>query len=194
MKQSEYMNRFTMIASSYLIFIKNGKIFLSRRYNTGYEDGKYSLPAGHIENGETLTEGGAREAHEEIGIQLKPQDLKLVHVMHRTYMDIRMDFFFEADSIDQKPVNKEPGKCDDLRWFPLTKLPSNTIPYIRHAIECYQKKIIYSEFGWGTKTGMKKQMSIVEELAGSLNSSIPYVDHKIARAIAARELGKRYKI
>lgn len=32
-----------MIASSYLILIADGKILLSRRYQTGYEDGKYSL-------------------------------------------------------------------------------------------------------------------------------------------------------
>lgn len=142
------MIRFKMIASSYLILIKNGKILLSRRFNTGYEDGKYSLPAGHIENNESLTQGAAREIFEEIGLKLAPQAFKLVHVTHRKEKDIRMDFFFTAKADTQTPVNKEPEKCDDLRWFPLTRLPENTIPYIRHAIACYQKKIFYSEFGW----------------------------------------------
>ncbi|MEK7592134.1 MAG: NUDIX domain-containing protein [Patescibacteria group bacterium] len=146
------MERFKMIASSYLLFIKDGKVLLSRRYNTGYEDGKYSLPAGHIENNETLTSGGIRETFEEIGVRLKPKDLKLVHVMHRKHMDIRMDFFFTADIDKQKPINNEPEKCDDLQWFPLIHLPTNTIPYIRHAIECYQKKVVYSEFGWESIT------------------------------------------
>ena len=140
--------RFKMIASSYIISVKDGKILLSRRCNTGYEDGKYSLPAGHIEENETLTEGGAREVFEEIGVHLKPQDLTLVHVMHRKHMDIRMDFFFSAELGQQKPMNKEPGKCDDLSWFSLSALPENTIPYIRYAIECYTKNMIYSEFGW----------------------------------------------
>lgn len=137
-----------MIASSYLILIGDGKILLSRRFNTGYKDGSYSLPAGHIEDGESLTQGAAREVFEEIGLKIVPQAFKLVHVMHRKEQDIRMDFFFTADIGDKKPVNKEPEKCDDLRWFPLSNLPANTIPYIRHAIECYQKKIFYSEFGW----------------------------------------------
>ena len=49
------IQRFKMIGSSYLLLIENNKILLSRRFNTGYEDGKYSLPAGHVETGETLT-------------------------------------------------------------------------------------------------------------------------------------------
>lgn len=141
-----------MIASSYLILICDGKILLSRRFNTGYEDGKYSLPAGHIEDNESLTAGGAREFFEEIGVHIKPQDLTLVHVMHRKHLDIRMDFFFTPHQnkfgAGQAPINREPEKCDDLRWFSLKRLPENTIPYIRHAIWCYRKNIFYSEFGW----------------------------------------------
>lgn len=146
------MERFKMIASSYLIFVRASKILLLRRFNTGYQDGKYSLPAGHIEDNESLTQGAAREIFEEIGLTLAPPAFTLVHVMHRREKDIRMDFFFTPHQnkfgAGQAPINKEPEKCDDLEWFPLTKLPGNTIPYIRHAIECYQKKIFYSEFGW----------------------------------------------
>lgn len=137
-----------MIASSYLMLIRKEKILLLRRWHTGYEDGNYSLPAGHVEESESLTQAGAREFFEEIGVRIKPQQLTLVHVMHRKEQDIRMDFFFTTAIGDQRPVNKEPEKCDDLRWFALNKLPTNTIAYIRHAIECYQKKIFYSEFGW----------------------------------------------
>ena len=98
------MDRFKMIASSYLLLVIDGKILLSRRFKTGYEDGKYSLPAGHIEDNESLTAGGAREIFEEIGIRIKPKDLTLVHVMHRKKDDIRMDFFFTPEIGDQKPI------------------------------------------------------------------------------------------
>jgi 8-oxo-dGTP pyrophosphatase MutT (NUDIX family) len=140
--------RFKMIASGYLMLIRNGKILLSRRFHTGYEDGKYSLPAGHIEDDETLTAGTCREIREEIGIILKPSDLRLVHVMHRKHFDIRMDFFFVTDKKGLNPVNLEPQKCDDLVWFPIARLPEKTIPYIREAIHNYRKNIFYSEFGW----------------------------------------------
>jgi 8-oxo-dGTP diphosphatase len=48
-------------------------------------------------------------------------------------------------------VNNEPHKCDELAWYPVINLPPNTIPYVRHAIECFQNGISYSEFGWGQK-------------------------------------------
>jgi ADP-ribose pyrophosphatase YjhB (NUDIX family) len=141
--------RFKMIASGYLLLVRNGKILLSRRFQTGYMDGSYSFPAGHIEDNESLTTGTSREICEEIGIDVKPTDLKLVHVMHRKSNDIRMDFFFTTEKAGLVPKNMEPNKCDDLSWFPINNLPTNTIPYIRTAIENYQKHIFYSEFGWG---------------------------------------------
>lgn len=137
-----------MIASGYLLLIRGGKILMLRRFNTGYSDGWYSLPAGHVDEGETLLENMCREAREEVGLRLLPNDLKLVHVMHRKSNDIRMDFFFTTNKKGLTPKNMEPHKSDDLSWFPLNKLPTNTIPYIRRAIECYRKKIFYSEFGW----------------------------------------------
>lgn len=142
------MERFKSISSSYLFLIKDKKILLSRRFQTGYEDGKYSVPAGHVEEGETLREAASREIKEEIGMKIRPEDFVLVHVMHRKSNDIRVDFFFTAKKWKGKPVNHEFHKCDDLQWFPLNKLPANTIPYIKSAIRNFQKHIFYSEFGW----------------------------------------------
>lgn len=142
------MERFKTISSSYLLLIRNRKILLSRRFRTGYEDGKYSLPAGHVEEGETLREAAAREIEEEIGLTIKPEDFELIHVMHRKETDIRVDFFFTAKKWQGQITNREPNKCDDLGWFPLNKLPSNTIPYIKRAIESVSRDSFYSEFGW----------------------------------------------
>lgn len=142
------MGRFKMVASGYVFFIRDDKILLLRRLNTGYEDGNYGLPAGHIEDNETLREGTCREIAEEVGIHLKPQDISLVHTMHRKQDDIRVDFFFRINNWRGNPKNMEPHKCDDLQWFPLHKLPTNTILYIRQAIINFENKIVYAEFGW----------------------------------------------
>ena len=141
-------DRFKLIASLYLLLIKDDQILLMRRINTGFEDGNYGLPSGHLENNETLTEGLTREAKEEIGIVIKPEDLQLVEVMHRKHEDIRLDFFFVTKEYSGTPTNCEPEKCDDVSWFPLNKLPNHTIGYIKLAIENYLSNRMYSEVGW----------------------------------------------
>lgn len=140
--------RFKLILSIYLLLIKDGKVLLLKRANTGYEDGKYSLPAGHADGAESARVATCREAKEEIGLDLQPDNLEFAHFMHRIENDERVDAFFTAEKWQGQPQNMEPEKCDDLSWFPLDNLPENTIPYIRKAIECFQNRIFYSESGW----------------------------------------------
>lgn len=137
-----------MIASVYLLYIRDKKILLLRRKNAVYQNGNYVLPAGHVDEGETIPSALIREAKEEVGLSLTHQNIKLVHIMHRKEKDERMDFFFLGEDITQEPRNTEPHKCDDVRWFPLDTLPSNTIPFIRQAINQYLQKSYYSEIGW----------------------------------------------
>jgi ADP-ribose pyrophosphatase YjhB (NUDIX family) len=142
------MERFKMIASGYVFFIKDNKILLLKRKNTGYMDGMYGLPSGHIEDNERISQGTCREIKEEIDIELKPDDISLVHIMHRKEKDIRIDFFFLVNKWQGKPINAEFNKCDGLQWFSFNSLPDNTIPYIKIAIENFQNKLLYYEIGW----------------------------------------------
>jgi ADP-ribose pyrophosphatase YjhB (NUDIX family) len=141
--------RYKLISSIYLAPIRSNKVLLARRCNTGYEDGNYGLVAGHLEAEESVTQGMIREAKEEAGIILKPENLKVVHTMHRRENDERIDVFFTASEWEGEPTITEPDKCDDLGWFSLKKLPSNTIPYIRQAVFAVRDSIPYSEWGWG---------------------------------------------
>jgi 8-oxo-dGTP diphosphatase len=140
--------RFKLILSVYLILVKDGKVLLLRRFNTGYEDGNYGLVAGHADGNERATDAMCREALEEAGLVIKPKDLKFVHFMHRRQNDERADVFFTADKWEGEPKNMEPDKCDDLSWFPLDNLPSNIIIYIKEVLENFQKGVYYSEFSW----------------------------------------------
>jgi len=90
------MERFTLKVAVYVILVKEDKILLSRRFNTGWQDGNYGLPSGHLESNEMVVEAVLRETAEEIGIKLKQEDVKFVHTMHRTSNYI--DLFFVAQS------------------------------------------------------------------------------------------------
>ncbi len=136
-------------AAAYIILIKDKKILLARRYNTGFEDGKYSLPAGHIESGESFTQALVRETQEEIGISLKTNQAKVSHVMHRKTPNREyVDVYYTATDWEDTPKNMEQTKCDGLSWFPVDNLPENIIPYVRQAIEYSTKGIFYSEHGF----------------------------------------------
>ena len=138
--------RFKIIPSVYLALIKDNKILLSRRHNTGYFDNNYSFPAGHLEGEETLKQAITREAKEEIGIVFNPEDLELIHTMNRRIPDNeRVDFFFTTRKWQGEPKIMEPEKCDDLSWFEFNSLPKNIIPYIKQAIDSFLNNIIYSE-------------------------------------------------
>ncbi|MDD5084005.1 MAG: NUDIX domain-containing protein [Candidatus Moranbacteria bacterium] len=139
---------FKIFSAVHLFLLKDGNVLLSRRFNTGYRDGEYSVPAGHLDGGETAIVVMIREAEEEIGVILQRANLKMAHIMHTLDGRETVSFFVVAEKWAGDIVNNEPEKCSDLSWFPIDALPENTIPYIRHALECTQKGIAYSEFGW----------------------------------------------
>jgi ADP-ribose pyrophosphatase YjhB (NUDIX family) len=132
----------------HLFLIREGRILLLRRFNTGYEDGNYSVPAGHLDGGESVRDAAVREAREEIGVEIRQQDLNFAGVMHRKSDDERVDFFLEVKTWMGEPSIMEIEKSDDLQWLPIQNLPKNTIPYIRRALSNFIAKRTFDEFGW----------------------------------------------
>lgn len=146
--------RFKFTPAVYLVLRKGDQILLSRRFNTGYQDGMYSMIAGHLDGDEPMTSAMAREAYEEAGITVNPTDLRLVHVMHlRSEIkdstdDERATFYFETTEFKGVPRIMEPEKCDDMQWFKADKLPETMIGHVRLAVENINKGEIFSTFGW----------------------------------------------
>lgn len=141
--------KFRPYAAAYLILQQDGAVLLSRRANTGYRDGWYSLVAGHLEGGETAEQCIVREAREEAGIELQPEDVEVRHVMHRLAPDREyFDLFLTADKWQGEIINMEPDKCSELAWHRVSELPDDVIPEVRQAIEFIAAGNHYSEIGW----------------------------------------------
>jgi 8-oxo-dGTP pyrophosphatase MutT (NUDIX family) len=132
------------------IFLTNNdnEILLLRRFNTGYEDGNYSVIAGHIDGNKEVKAAAIREAKEEAGIEILPSDIEVVGVMHRKDEDERVSFFLAASRWSGDIVNAEPDKCDDISWHSVHNLPANMVPYVRQALENYRKGRFFESFGW----------------------------------------------
>lgn len=140
--------RYKAIPAVFLFLKKDNKILLQRRYNTGYEDGKYSFVSGHVDEGETPTQAIIREAKEEAGITVRAEDLRFIHLMYRKGTDgARTDIFFTTDVWEGKPHIMEKDKADDIGWFELDNLPE-VIDFVQAFVDYFQKGIVYSEFGW----------------------------------------------
>jgi ADP-ribose pyrophosphatase YjhB (NUDIX family) len=132
----------------HLFFFRGDEILLLRRFNTGYRDGEYSVPDGHLDGGETVMAAAAREAGEEVGVQIDLAALAFSSVMHRNEGEERIDFFVHVRAWEGELFNAEPDKCDELRWTCVNALPANIIPYVQRAIENHQGGVRFDEFGW----------------------------------------------
>jgi 8-oxo-dGTP diphosphatase len=140
---------YKLIADVHLLLLDaDGRALFGRRHHTGLADGTYHLPAGHLEAGESVVQAVIREAREELGITIDPQHLEFAHVMHTPVTGGRASFIFRARQWTGIPVNCEPDKCRELRWFPLDELPDNMISYCRVALEHIAAGNPFSVCGW----------------------------------------------
>lgn len=131
-----------------LLVNRAGEVLFGQRQNTGYEDGAWHLPSGHLEAGESVVAALIREAEEEIGVVIDEHEVEFCHVMHNSSSGGRVAFFFVVRRWTGEPENREPDKCSGLRWFPLGALPEQLIPYCRAALESISVNDCFSSFGW----------------------------------------------
>ena len=135
-----------LLMDLHLILREGARVLFGLRCNTGYADGLYHLPAGRLEDGETMVAGIIREAREELGIEIDATDLELVHAMH--HRSGRLGLFFEARRWSGAIVNAEPDKCDRLDWIAPEELPHNTVAYAREALQLIGRGCTAAAFGW----------------------------------------------
>jgi 8-oxo-dGTP diphosphatase len=131
-----------------LLVNRAGEVLFGQRQNTGYEDGAWHPPSGHLEAGESVVAALIREAKEEVGVTIEPHEVEFTHVMHNSSSGGRVAFFFTVHRWAGVPENREPDKCSGLQWFPLGSLPDQLIPYCRAALGSIQTNECFSTFGW----------------------------------------------
>lgn len=129
------------VVDVHLLLRRGPDVLLTRRAGTGYADGLLHAPSGHVEDGEDVREAVIREAAEEIGVALRPDELRVALVMqHRGPGGApRVGWFFEADHDPARPPrNAEPEKCSELTWSRLDTLPDDMVAYCRAGLDAYR--------------------------------------------------------
>ncbi len=102
-----------------LIFNKHGQVLLSLRGSKAKnERGKWEIPGGAVEFGETLEQALKREVKEELGIEIEVITMLQVadHILPEENQHwVSPTFICSVKS--GSPVIMEPGKSDQIQWF-----------------------------------------------------------------------------
>ncbi len=136
-----------------LLLTRGDHVLLALREGTGYADGQWNLPSGKLEVGEHLVAALVREAAEEVGLTIRPDEAQLVATVHYRNPEgqARLGCFFHVSSnpaAQGEPVNAEPHKCAKIGWYPMDMLPENTVPYTAAGIELHRKGETFRVVGW----------------------------------------------
>ena len=141
--------RHSIIPAVWMV-IHNDKnqVFLLRRFSTGWRDGWWTVPAGHVDALEGPSAAAVRELQEEAGITVAADQLGDPLIYFYPADDAtheRVSLFFDVKSYQGRPTNAEPHKADRGEWFDLDNLPDEIIPMLRQALTDLSAGVRYSD-------------------------------------------------
>lgn len=145
-----------------LLLADSGCILLRERANTGYGDGAYEPPSGHLTDRETIVETAIRVASA-AGIMIGPENVSLAHVMHDVSRGGRIAFFLSVSGWVGQPTSPDVG------WFPLEDLPTNMFDRARVALRNYADGMRFSTYpAFGPSgTGTAGESHVVDRSFGA---------------------------
>jgi 8-oxo-dGTP pyrophosphatase MutT (NUDIX family) len=116
-------------------------VLLQRSQNAKFARGMWDLPVGKSEPGEPITETAVRELYEETGLTVKPESLKVAHVIHGAWgVEAPNGFLtvvFAAHEWIGEPENREPRKHAQVRWADADAIPEDFVETTASALHRY---------------------------------------------------------
>lgn len=101
---------------------KDGKLFMAKRADTKqFLPGKYELPGGHIEHGEAMEEGLAREFQEEFNVKIKVGDPFYAFTYNRNKNGVDLHvievIYFVTLADDDQIIMLNPEDHSEYTWI-----------------------------------------------------------------------------
>ena len=120
-----------------LIFDDKNRILLINKLRPDWQKGYYNGIGGKVESNETFMKAMIRETKEEANLDIK-KNWKLHH--KDILANVQINTYYQK--ISSKEIEKFKSLTDEkVELFEIDKLPTNTLPDIRHMIEKISKKI-----------------------------------------------------
>jgi 8-oxo-dGTP diphosphatase len=102
------LDRQHTVIDVHVLLVRDGEVLLTQRRGA-YGGGMWHLPSGKLDSGESVLTGAVREAHEEVGVLIDPNDLRHVHTIHVAGAGPtpRLGIFFQTRRWRGEPINAE---------------------------------------------------------------------------------------
>lgn len=152
------------------IVAKGGQVLLCRRAQAP-AIGRWALPGGFMECGETLEDAAARETLEETGIRIAPSDLRLHAVSTLPEIsEVYVGFRAELQDEQQAAASSE---CQEVGFFSEDQMPWSELAYpdiaayLRRYFQEYRDQaysIHFSKLDNASVVGLSYRISSVEEV------------------------------
>ncbi|MDH6222873.1 NUDIX domain-containing protein [Streptomyces pseudovenezuelae] len=133
----------TLLVAAVIVHDKatNRVLLLQRSHNAKFAPGMWDLPVGKSEPGEPITQTAVRELHEETGLTVTPQALKVAHIIHGAWgVEAPGGFLtvvFAAHEWSGEPENREPRKHAQVQWADTHTLPPHFVNTTSDALHHY---------------------------------------------------------
>ena len=106
-----------------IIITRDDKVLLMKRKGP-HGTGTWSTPGGHLDFGETPEEGAAREAREEVGLEIV--DIRFRAVTNDLFEETGRHYvtlWLEGWSVGSEPTIASEEEVADIGWFAWDSLP-----------------------------------------------------------------------
>ncbi|WP_030823167.1 NUDIX domain-containing protein [Streptomyces hygroscopicus] len=133
----------TLLVAAVIVHDKatNRVVLLQRSENAKFAQGMWDLPVGKSEPGEPITETAVRELYEETGLTVKPESLKVAHIIHGAWgVEAPNGFLtvvFAAHDWTGEPENREPRKHSQVCWVDAKVIPEAFVDTTASALRRY---------------------------------------------------------
>ncbi|MER7054514.1 NUDIX domain-containing protein [Streptomyces sp. NPDC000351] len=133
----------TLLVAAVIVHDKatNRVVLLQRSENAKFAQGMWDLPVGKSEPGEPITETAVRELYEETGLTVKPESLKVAHIIHGAWgVEAPNGFLtvvFVAHEWTGHPENREPRKHSQVCWVSTNAIPKAFVDTTASALHKY---------------------------------------------------------
>ncbi|MFC5957065.1 NUDIX domain-containing protein [Streptomyces pratens] len=133
----------TLLVAAVIVHDKvtNRVVLLQRSESAKFAQGLWDLPVGKSEPGEPITETAVRELYEETGLTVKPEALKVAHIIHGAWgVEAPNGFLtvvFAAHEWTGEPENRELRKHSQVRWVDANAIPDAFVDTTASALHQY---------------------------------------------------------